>query len=234
MANIKSMIGNNKARNDSVQAPSGRSWTISDDSDLSSVINYDNQPVVNKQTQNRKQINPAEVAHMRQMAQERTQQINNEYNTNSLRRVELITGIGRKYKNVTIEGNPSVTFTLRSLKSIEQNYYSQVIENADRVLLSNGESTYKPTSTFLIKLEALSHSLHMIDNQPIDIVLGVVGTSYDEQLNAKKELLSEMDSALLDYLFTKFGELNKEVYDGYMPKNEEDVKEVAEAINKSS
>jgi hypothetical protein len=233
MVNIHSSIGSNKQRSGSGQQQSNRNWSIPDGQD--DTENYANIPNDFTQQPTRQMINPAEVAHRRQIAMEKSEQQEQKSSKEAMRRVDFITGIGRKTKEVPITDDSTTTvFTLRSLKSFEQNCYAQAVEQAERIVLSDGRTTFKPTSLYNMKLVALSYSLFMIDGQLADLVLGTFDLSYEEQIEAKKSLISEMDGALIDHLFNKFDELSTEVYDGYIPKTQEQVKEVIQAINKSS
>lgn len=233
MANIYSSVGNNKPRASNQQNP-GRNWTVPDSENIPVIPNnIDFNDLVQQSTegQSRQMVNPAEVARRRNMAMEQTQQNEHLAQQESVNRINIITGIGRKTKEVTVN---DIVFTLRSLKSFEQNCYAQAIETAERFSSANGQTAFKPTSLFKIKLEALAHSLYLIDGKNVDLILGTINSEYEDQIDQRKSLLSNMDGALIDYLFNKFDELSKETYDGYIPKTEEDMKEVAQAIHKSS
>ena len=118
------------------------------------------------------EVNPALVASMRKQAQEQAQLAENRSLGDARRRIELITGLGRKIRDVDVnlEGEKH-QFTLRTLKKFEQNCLNQVLENAKRVLVAGTAVGFTPTSMDEIKLEALSHSLFAVDGQSIDLVL---------------------------------------------------------------
>ena len=61
----------------------------------------------------------------------------------------------------------------------------------------------------------------------------IANMDYSEQVLARKELVCEMDGALVDHLFIQYEVLSSEARDGYEPKNEEEVKEVVDTIRKS-
>lgn len=176
------------------------------------------------------EINPHVAAGLRRQAQEQMQENEHRALQDARRRIELITGLGRKTRDVTVQG---MTFTLRTLKAFEQNLLSFVVENSRGVDLENGKKNFSPISLFKIKVEALGHSLYAIDNQPVDIVLGTTNLEYEERVEAKKELILEMDNALIDHLFVQYEQLSQEVYDGYAPKNAKEAEEAVEAIRKS-
>jgi hypothetical protein len=180
------------------------------------------------------EINPAVAAGLRRQAQEQQAAVEHRNVQDARRRVELITGLGRRTKDVPVDtDNGQLVFTLRTLKSFEQNFLAQVVESAERIQMPNGNVGFKPTSMYNIKVEALSHSLYLIDGQNIDVVLGTANEEYEEQVIAKKDLIGEMDGALIDYLFVQYEKLSQETYDGYAPKTAEEAKEAVEAIRKS-
>ena len=216
---VSSSIGESNFTN-----PSGKSFVVQDES-----LERSQRVPTRAQA-----INPSAVAEMRKQAMEQSQQAESRALVEAKRRVEIITGLGRKTKDVLIETDEgNLTFTLRTLKSFEQNCLAQVVESVERVKLPTGGFSFTPTGMYKIKTEALSHSLHLIDGQSIDIVLGTANMDYSEQVLARKELVCEMDGALVDHLFIQYEVLSSEARDGYEPKNEEEVKEVVDTIRKS-
>lgn len=179
-------------------------------------------------------IDPSIVSQMRSKAQESQKESEGRALLEARHRVELITGLGRKTKNVDVSiEDKSITFTLRSLKAFEQNLLAEVMEEVRDSTAPNGAALFSRTGIFRIKTEALAHSLFLVDSQPIDVVLGTSGYEYDDQIQARRDLVQEMDGALVDYLFVKYEELNKETYDGYSPKTSEEVAEMVGSIRKS-
>lgn len=176
-------------------------------------------------------IDPTYVAGLRREAQETQELQERKVLNDARRRIELITGIGRKTRDVQVEGS---TFTLRTLKTFEQNCLAQVAEKGERITLQSGAVTFKPTSMYNIKVEALGHSIFLIDGQNIDVILGTVNEDYETQVETRKDLIREMDNSLIDYLFVNYETLNKETTDGYMPKNTKEVEEAVDTIRKSS
>ena len=182
-----------------------------------------------------REISPSVAAGLRKQALEQQEEVENRALQEARRRIEIITGLGRKTRDVKIETDDGqLTFTLRTLKTFEQNCLAQVVESVDRIPLPDGRSTFSPTSMHKIKIEALGHSLFLVDGQSVDIVLGTANLDYEDQLSARKDLVSEMDGALIDHLFIQYEELAKEAYDGYAPKTAEEAKEVVETVRKSS
>lgn len=180
------------------------------------------------------EINPAVAAGLRRQAQEQQQEAEHRSVQEARRRVELITGLGRRVKDVPVDTDDGqIVFTLRTLKAFEQNCLAQVVERAERVKLPNNSVGFTPTSMYNIKVEALSHSLYLIDGQNVDVVLGTANEEYLEQISSRKELIGEMDGALIDFLFVQYERLSQEAYDGYAPKTAEEAKEAVETIRKS-
>jgi hypothetical protein len=180
------------------------------------------------------EISPSVVAGMRQQVQDQQAQAEHKNLTDARRRIEIITGLGRKTRDVLIDTNgEKMVFTLRTLKTFEYNSLAQVIEGTERITLDNGRMIFSPSGFYKIKVEALSHSLFMVDGQSIDIVLGTVNMPYEEKVEYRKDLVLEMDSALIDHLFTNYELLAQEVQDGYLPKTPQEAEEVVETIHKS-
>lgn len=180
------------------------------------------------------EINPAVAAGLRRQAQEQQAETEHRSMQDARRRVELITGLGRRVKDVPVETDGGqIVFTLRTLKAFEQNCLAQVVESAERIKLPNNSVGFTPTSMYNIKVEALSHSLYLIDGQSVDVVLGTANEEYLDQIRSRKELIGEMDGALIDHLFVQYERLSQEAYDGYAPKTAEDAKEAVETIRKS-
>jgi hypothetical protein len=181
-----------------------------------------------------KEIDPAMVQSMRQQAQERQEQTERRSLTEARRRIDIITGLGRRTKEVPVDtAEGKVVFVLRTLKTFEQRYLSQVIEQSEKLTTSDGRIMFAPTSLAKVRVEALAHSLFLIDGQSIDIILGTANAPYDEQVIARKELIEEMDHALIQHLYNNYEKLTQETYDGYMPKTADEAKEVVETISKS-
>jgi hypothetical protein len=194
--------------------------------------------VVGEESQTHQQpvqeINPAVAATLRRQAQEQQEMVDQRSLNEARRRIDILTGLGRMTKDVPIDvDGGKVVFTLRTLKTFEQNCLAEVIEQAQRLSTVDGRMLFAPTSLAKIKLEALAHSLFLIDGQSIDIVLGTSNVDYETQVIERKHLIEEMDHALINYLFSNYETLTQETYDGYTPKTVEEVKEVVETISKS-
>jgi hypothetical protein len=213
---IHSSIGESNTGN------SGKKWTVGDSNQSNKVIG--------------REITQDDLNLLRQQAQEKLQQQENTQLQEGKKRIEILTGIGRKTRNVEINDdiNGKIIFTLRTLKTLEQNCVSQVIETSERITTADGNVTFAPTSLFRLKVEVLAHSLFMIDGQSIDLVLGCINEEYSDKVEYRKELIQEMDNSLITHLFQQYQILSTETIDGYTPTNTEEVKEVVNTITKSS
>ena len=181
-----------------------------------------------------REINPAVATTLRREAQEHQEQAEQRNLGEARRRIDIITGLGRKTKEVPVDTDDGmVIFVLGTLKTFEQKCLAQVVEQSERLTTTDGRMVFAPTSLANIRVEALAHSLFMIDGQSIDIIIGVANLPYEEQVVARKGLIEEMDHALINHLFNNYETLTQETYDGYYPKTVEEAKEVVETISKS-
>jgi hypothetical protein len=218
MVGIRSTIGNSGFNT------TGRNFVIGDESKGTSRV------LSNDQIPQDRVMNQAVAQGLRRQALEQQEQVEQRNFIDARRRIELLTGLGRKTRDVVIDG---ITFTLRSLKAFEQNELAQVVAAQDRINLPNGQFSFTPIGMYKIKVEALGHSLYLVDGQLVDIVLGTVNSPYEDQVAARKELLIEMDGEFINHLFIEFEKLSTETKDGYAPKTTEEVKEVVDTIRKS-
>jgi hypothetical protein len=196
MSKIRSEIGES-----SFNGPGQRRFVVNDESQA---------PI-----QRGREIDPAVANTLRQQAQAQQEQIESRNIGDSRRRIDIITGLGRRTRDVPVETDDgTVVFTLRTLKTFEQNELAQVIESSEHLTDQQGRLMFAPTSLAKIKLESLAHSLFLIDGQSIDIVLGTANISYVEQVLARKDLIQEMDHVLINHLYNNYEQLTKETYDG--------------------
>lgn len=173
-------------------------------------------------------IDPGLAADLRRQAQERQHHDEHKELHTARNRVEIITGIGRRTVDIPVEG---VVFTLRTLKKFERTSLAQVWEKIAKIV--DGRASFTPVGMTEVKTETLSHALYLIDGISVDVILGTADLDYQEQISARRDLIDEMDDALIDYLFEKHQRLDLETRDGYLPKNAEDAKEVADSTRKS-
>jgi hypothetical protein len=127
-------------------------------------------------------------------------------------RVEVLTGLGRKTKAVTVEG---VTFLLRTLSGKEQR---SCVAAANKV----------PTIEALFegRKHQLAYAIIQVDGQDLDLVLGT------NDFNAKLSFIEEMEENIIDHIYDKFSDLNAEVKKQFAPKSDKEVQEVVEDIKK--
>lgn len=131
----------------------------------------------------------------------------------SKKRIELISGIGRLTKDVLIEGT---TFTLRTLKSKE----------TQEATIAGVVQQYKVEEAFETRRQFISRALHKIDGHDLYMVIG------SNDLESRLNFVDELDDSVITYLFDEFTKLRNESNAKYSLKTEQDVKEVAEEIKK--
>jgi hypothetical protein len=221
MPTIKSQIGQGN-----IPSPQGKVYTVSN-------VEEDSPEMMNplQVMSGGQKISNEEAALMRsKMLQQK-----GSLNQDARRRIDIITGIGRRTKDVeVVQADSSITvFTLRTLKGVEQKKLIEVIEGSNRASMPNGELIIMPTSLYLIRLTTLKYSLSAIDGIDVDIVLGCSDQPFEQRVEARKELLEDMDDALTAYLYSKYQELHQETADGYVVKTDEEAKAVVNAISKS-
>jgi hypothetical protein len=182
-----------------------------------------------------RQISPGEFHETRSRMQQMAEQPKQAQLQEAKTRVEIITGIGRKTKDVPVDmGNGQVTtFSIRTLKGKEHFALAEVIEGSKTIRTHDGEMMMTITSAYDIRIETLKHALYAIDGVDINVVLGVSARPLEEQLAAREDLLHDMDDAFTKKLYKTYEELLQDIADKFGVKNEKDAKELAEAINKS-
>jgi hypothetical protein len=143
------------------------------------------------------------------------------------KRLEILMGIGRATTNVTIgEGKMATTFTLRTLKSREQQHLVAVAQDADK--------TKVLTENYSLRDLALTYAICAIDGIDVDVVLGIPdNVSLQKRLAMRQAYVSELDDAISMHLYNEYSKMADEHSAKYV-KTQKDVKEVAEQIKKSS
>ena len=162
-----------------------------------------------------------EVMELRRQRMSEAQGINPE----ARQRLNLLLGIGRATKNVTIEAEAgTVTYSLRTLKGYEQKHVISLAEQADKIK--------SVEATFPVRDTTLAYALYAVDNIDPDLLLGATGLPIKERLAARLSFIEELDDHVLRYLFDQHQMMVKENLIRF--QSPEDVKEVAEQIKKSS
>ena len=129
------------------------------------------------------------------------------------KRIEILANLGRLTKEVEVDG---VTFSLKTLKSREAREATMAIFNCKNDI----------EASFEIRRQTLARAIYEIDGQAIEYAVG--GTS----LEAKLELVDEMEDATIIKLYNEFNALRSEVETKYGLKSEKEVKEVVEDLKK--
>lgn len=182
-----------------------------------------------RQQQRRPQFQ--EVASTRDMSADEVMALRNQriaeargISAESRQRLEILLGIGRATKNVTVEAETgTVTYSLRTLKGREQKHVVSLAEQADKLKTVE--------ATFPIRNTTLAYALYAVDNIDLDLYLGTTGSPMEDRLATRLAFIEEMDDHLIRYLYDQHQELVKENLVRF--QSPEDVKEVAEQIKKS-
>jgi hypothetical protein len=226
MVKIESSIGSS-----SFEEPAGRTFQVPDATGQDAV-SFRSQFLNNPE-----QTAATPDMHEHQMAQMKAAEMAKQSAlTDAKRRVEMLIGIGRTYKDVKIDTDKGpVTYTLRSLKGREQKELDQEFEKAKRLKRDDGADVgFMPTSLQDIKVCTLKHGISAIDGVDIDIVLGVYTQPMEARVAMRQAFIEELDDGLTNHLFLSYQAMAYENRERFAVKTEKDAKEVAELIKKSS
>lgn len=143
------------------------------------------------------------------------------------RRIELLTGIGRAYKEVVVkDGDDKIVFTIHTLKSKER---GPLFAKQDMLVKS-----FSRNIAVEIKHMTLAYVVSSIDGISLDEILSCTENSDEEKFNIRKSFFEEMDEAVTNYLLSNFEELEIKNKKRFSIQSQNDVKEVAEQLKKSS
>lgn len=144
----------------------------------------------------------------------RREQSQQDISDGARRRVEMLLGMTRQTKKIKIQ---ETDYELRTLKSVEM-----------RKALAEA-SKYDGTvqMAFELRKQVLSSSLIGIGGVDIDMFLGT------SDINAKYQLIDNLDEALLIRLYDEYTKLSSETNKKYSINSMEELKEVTEDIKKS-
>ena len=134
-------------------------------------------------------------------------------NDGAKRRIEILLGMTRSTREVTIGKN---TFIFQSLKSKE----------ISQAYMAAAEFDGTIQGPFEIRRQLLARSLTNISNIEFEQFIG------SKSMEDKLLFIDEMDHALLSRLHNEYLELEKESRDKFAIKTEEDTKEVLEDLKK--
>jgi hypothetical protein len=129
------------------------------------------------------------------------------------RRIEMLIGMVRSTKTVTIEDNSYVFQTLKSKEMRE-------------AILEASKFDGTVQSPFEVRKQLLARSIVQIGGIDIDNFIG------SNSLDDKLLFIDELDDILLNRLYSEYVALTKEARDKYSVKNEEEVKEVVGDLKK--
>jgi hypothetical protein len=149
---------------------------------------------------------------MKRMRQEKIQS-HQMLNEGARKRIEMLIGMTRKTRSAQVEDN---VYVLQTLKDKEMREAIMMASEYDGTV----------QSAFEIRKQILSRSLVQVAGVPIQQFVG------SDSLEAKLELIEELDDALLNRLMEEYSILVKETKEKYAIKTLEEVKEVVEDLKK--
>lgn len=161
----------------------------------------------------RRELSPEErqlLHNMRQTEVEKESTIS----TQAKQRIEILANIGRLTKTIVID---NISFELKTLKAKET-------EDAHLTIFkckTDAEAAYE------LRRQKLARALYLIDGKEVELTLG------GKDFNLKLQLIDLMEEVTVNRLYKGLEELEKEVSDKYLPKNETEIKGVLEDIKKS-
>lgn len=129
------------------------------------------------------------------------------------KRVEILSNIGRLFKEVELDG---IVFTLKTLKDKETREATLSIFSC----ANDADAAYE------LRRQTLARSICKIDGQDVELALG--GNEFERRL----ELIDGMENVIVSKLYTNYNELKKEAHVKYGVETESQVKEVVEDIKK--
>lgn len=158
------------------------------------------------------QLSPAEREELQRLRNE-TANKQTKITDHAKKRIEILANLGRLTKQVEVDG---VSFSLRTLKAKE----------AREATMSIFDCKNDIEASFEIRRQTLARAIYEIDGQPIELAVG--GNSLD----AKLDLVDEMEDVAIIKLYNEFNTLRNEVQTKYGLQSEKEVKEVVEDLKK--
>lgn len=165
--------------------------------------------------QNRLQSSYNEADIERQIKEERDAKRTGKVRLNdgARRRIEMLVGMTRTSREVTLEGNEFVLQTLRG-------------KDMREAIMAAAEFDGTVQSPFEIRRQLLARSIVQVAGVEIAQFVG------SNSLEAKLEFIDEQDESLLNRLYDEYLVLIKESREKYAVKNSADAKEVVEDLKK--
>jgi hypothetical protein len=163
-------------------------------------------------------------------ARQRKMQDMNRVSDSARRRIEMLIGIGRAKDDVQIQDDMGnvVTYSVRTLKSREIRHIVSLASE-----LSRTKDVSSLQASHEIREKILSFALYSVDGVDIDVALNVFGASDEEKFAARAAFLEELDDSVVNFIYSRYEQLNKKNIDRFSVKTEEEAKEVAEQMKKS-
>lgn len=197
MAEIESTIGKKN-----VSSPARKVYTVSDE-------DFDDVPQVPTQET---RISPEQFKAM-QGARDASKVAQKTVSPEMKQKINVLTGIGRLEKEVTIDG---IKFTLRSLKSKEMRDIVSAVAQTEVA----AEGGYE------MRARILSNSISMIDGYPVKMVLDA------EKIASVYDFINESEESTVVALYNAYTEMTDKIDKTMVVKTEQDATEVAKEVKK--
>jgi hypothetical protein len=138
--------------------------------------------------------------------------MSNLFSAGAKTRIELLTGIGRLTKEVTVA---NTVFSIRTLKHGEL-----------RDALISAAGTNGVGVAFEARKQQLARSIFLIDGYDMRQVLGT------DDMETRLSMIEELDETLVTVLFKAYADLAQEASDKFTIKTPEQAKELADDLKK--
>lgn len=174
-------------------------------------------------------ISPEEALEMRRQKVE----AQNKASPNVKKQLELRLGIGRVYKDVLVnDGEQEVTFTVRTLKGYETRQLLRYLGTLAKGAKENDDSS--SDLVLALRTFTLVLAIHAVDGVDFDQALGCYGQDDEIRYDQRAAFIEELDDAVINYVYAEYEIMNQSHKDKYTIKTDEQAKEVAQEIKKSS
>lgn len=156
---------------------------------------------------------PAEIERQIKQSKEDRRVGRERLDAGAKRRIEMLVGMTRLTRSVTLENN---TFVLKTLRSKEMRDAIMSASEYDRTI----------QSPFEIRKQLLARSIMQVAGVEFEQFVG------SDDIEAKCDFIDLMDESLLNRLYNEYLELVREAGEKYAMKNENDVKEIVGDLKK--
>ena len=243
MANINSPLGNSN-----IQGKPAQHFTVSDESPGAQQRNFSNTnyqepprpqntqpyqrpqqapPQQGPQIYSSENMSADEVWAMREQIIENRRQQHNQTLGADKRRLEILIGIGREYRDVELNTNEGrVVFKLQTIKARERQHVAKMLNQLFKQRTNENLHALRDTT--------LAYAIDSIDGISLDNLLNCENMNEDDKYYIRESFIREMDDNVSLFLYKNFEILDEESKSRYTWGTEDGAKEVAEAISKSN